>query len=406
MQHVGPLLPLCTARVEWENYYEQNGQAGLTYIFVGSSLEQTTDLVEYYRQESPHTVDRILKMLDNLLHQELGKRWYTFATPLICFFAAEYGHRMIEHLQLRLRPESSDGLWPIDRKSAKTANYQQVELAAIPREYGAIHPGTLVSIEGMRVRRIKPDRVRLEDPGGQGIVVGVKFAPNNSILPNLAVGDAVVVHGEVVYNQRGRMEDIIGDAFSKSSVTMDAKSIKLPGGSKTYLNPLQEYPKILNRTLEGQQSYVHGDLHLHNILVDEWGKGWLIDFALVKKHHNIFDFIKLETSLRLMALAKNDLSFSLKDYVRFEEALTAATLENSRTKRPTNSHLQTAYEVILAIRRIAQNYMAQDGFLREYFPALFLYCLSVMKYYRPDMPLPTRLVFITASILTRYLLEK
>jgi hypothetical protein len=65
--------------------------------------------------------------------------------------------------------------------------------------------------------------------------------------------------------------------------------------------------------------------------------------------------------------------------------------------------LRFAHQVIQAIRNIAGRYIAPNsGFVREYFPALFLYCLAVMKYYRDDAPQPTRLAFATALVLGRY----
>ena len=108
-----------------------------------------------------------------------------------------------------------------------------------------------------------------------------------------------------------------------------------------------------------------------------------------------------------MILANEKCTFSLDDYLQFEKALAAATLNYNRVKLPHNPDLRTAYEVILAIRQLAQHYIAGgSGFLSEYFPALFLYCLSVMKYYQKDTPQPTRLAFATASVLLPYLLEE
>jgi len=141
------------------------------------------------------------------------------------------------------------------------------------------------------------------------------------------------------------------------------------------------------------------------VLVDEWGRGWLIDFARVEKRHNLFDFIKLETYVRLMELARGGLAFSLCDYARFEKALNDAVLGKSVTP-PNHPHLLFAYEVIRAIRDIARKYMgAKPDFRNEYFPALFLYSLAVMKYYQVDTPQPTRLAFTTACVQAKYILR-
>lgn len=406
-QYVEDFLPFCAARVERERYYEQDNQAGLNYFFVGGgALGQVLDLEEYYREASPQAVERIVETLHNLLDKELGQHWYSLATPLICFFAAEYGSHMAEHLRLRLRPESSDALWPIDQPPVTTTSHQQIEVETIPGEHESIQPGKLLSVSGMVITRLKRDEVTLQDLDGQGIVVGVKFAPESGAAQGLELGSIVGARGEVVYNRRGRMEQIVRNAFANPLSELGSDAIEFPGVSGVYPNPLKGYAQILGSVLEGRQSYVHGDLHLRNVLVDEGGRSWLIDFALVEKRHNLFDFIKLETYVRLMELTRDDLTFSLADYVRFEEALAAATLGEGGMTPPQNPHLLTAYQVILAIRGIARNYMAREsGFLSEYFPALFLYCLSVMKYYRDDAPQPTRLAFTTACALSRYLTE-
>jgi hypothetical protein len=162
----------------------------------------------------------------------------------------------------------------------------------------------------------------------------------------------------------------------------------------------------LGKTLQGSKSYVHGDLHLRNVLVDTAGRGWLIDFARVEKRHNIFDFIKMETYVRLMVLANVSPALSLDDYVQFEEALVSDTLEREKRTCPDNSDLRFAYQVIQAIRRIARKYMGPtSNFRNEYLPALFLYCLAVLKYYDEDKLQSTRLTFATACALGQYILD-
>ncbi len=172
---------------------------------------------------------------------------------------------------------------------------------------------------------------------------------------------------------------------------VDGKRVQIPGVAGIYPDPLLVYPKLLDRTLSARKSFVHGDLHVRNVLVDETGKAWLIDFAKVKERHNLFDFIKLETYIRLMALAQIAGAFSLNDYAQFEQAL------NKHTAPPTNPELTKAYRVIQNIREIAQKYMGhQPNFENEYFPALFLYSLSMLKYFHINGPLPTQLMFMTS----------
>jgi hypothetical protein len=401
-QRVGDFLPFCAARVE--KYYEQGERAALNYVFVGGGvLGQVLELEEYYRQ---HTAEQVIETLKVLLERELGQRWYGQSTPLNCFFADEYGRRLVEHLRLELRPASNDALWPVGKPPAVLPDYQPIPVDAIFNQYATLHTGRLLSVEDLVVTQIKRDEVRLREPDGQGAVVRVKFASPSKVPPGLEKGSHVGVRGQVVHNRRGRMEQIVRQVFPALSSGTGDESIQLPGVPGTYPNPLSIYPAILNRTLRGRQSYVHGDLHLRNVLVDEGGRGWLIDFAHVAKRHNLFDFIKLETYVRLMGLAGGEVTFSHGEFAQFEAALADATLQKaSGATYPSNSLLAHAYDVILAIRQMAQNYVGPASSLEsEYIPALFLYCLAMLKYHDEKSALSTRLIFITACVLGRYIL--
>ncbi len=194
------------------------------------------------------------------------------------------------------------------------------------------------------------------------------------------------------------LERVVNAIFHNMSSSAVSASIDIPGLAATP-NPLNIYRDILNATLKGRSSLVHGDLHPRNVLVDEAGKGWLIDFAKVTTRHNIFDFIKLETYIRMMILAPLQADFSWNDYVRFELALNAEMLGQD-APLPINLHLAKAHASIAAIRSIARKYMGPEAdFKKEYFPALFLYCLAMLKYYASHGVASTQAVFITACAL-------
>lgn len=201
------------------------------------------------------------------------------------------------------------------------------------------------------------------------------------------------------------LERIVGAIFTSVS-GVGGNGIELPGVNGSFPNPLKAYPNLLDMTLQRRYSFVHGDLHLRNVLVDESGRGWLIDFAKVNKRHNLFDFIKLESYIRLMALARVSGAFSIKEYSEFENVLNAATLGQT-VRPPTNPELEKAYKVIQAIREIARKYMgAAPDFRNEYFPALSLYSLALLKYFPVNGHTPTQLMFVTACSLAKILEER
>jgi hypothetical protein len=372
-------------------------------------LGEAVTLEEAYRRGCPDAAEQIVETLSRLLDKNLGSSWYGKGSPLACFFAAEYGRHLIEHLRLRVRPESSDGLWEAGQAPqlrGKT-RYRQINADAIPHVYKEIRPGKLLEIRGLTLTQIKRGVAILEDPNRQGIVVRVDLAESDT-GQGVAWDRPVTVRGQVAHNRKGQTKKTIRAIF-RDLPNLDRESIQLPlepgaPSGPAYPNPLLLYPEVLGRTLEGRKSYVHGDMNLRNVLVDDDGNGWLIDFALVEERHNLFDFIKLETYLRLGGLGCDDMAFSLGDYVRFEEALASATLSGEATP-PEDPHLHCAYEVILALRRIARKYMGPEPDLRnEYFPALFLYSLAVTKYYRNDGLRAARQAFATACVMGRYLM--
>lgn len=126
-----------------------------------------------------------------------------------------------------------------------------------------------------------------------------------------------------------------------------------------------------------RQCLCHGDLHSRNILVDGIGNFWMIDFARSAESHVLRDFVELETDLKFNVLPVVDLTALLP----FEQALLApASLHNSMPVRSfSNNRLDHAYGVISALRGIAAKILNLDGDMREYYQALFIHTLNVMR---------------------------
>jgi hypothetical protein len=201
------------------------------------------------------------------------------------------------------------------------------------------------------------------------------------------------------------LQQIVEATFPKR-LPADGNRIKILGVTGSYLDPLKAYPILLDKPLKGRRSFVHGDLHVRNVLVDSSGKAWLIDFAKVRERHNLFDFIKLETYIRLMALAQVHGAFSWNEYIQFEQELNAATFDQASTP-PANPELAKAYQVIRTIRQVARKYMGHTpDFQNEYFPALFLYALSMLKYFPINGPIPTQLMFMTTCVLGHFIFDE
>ncbi len=404
-QRVGADLPVVAAKVT--RWAEFKGLSGIIYSFMGDrSLGHTQTLEAYYQEVS---AEQIIQTLETLLQAALGQAWYNHTEPHIRFFEQEYGRHLAEHLRLKLRPDSDDGLWPVEQAPAPGALYKPLTGQTIRSDYRKISAGTLVYIEGFCVSKVKANELKLQppDPQNVGLVVKVEYSPQSEAALTFAVGNKVVVCGEVLYNRQSRLEDVVQQSFSDfSAATVAVEQETLNWGPDYgYPNPLQLYPDILDRTLFGKKSRVHGDLHLRNVLVDQDGRGWLIDFARVAERHNLYDFIKLETYIRQMILGREKYQFPFTAYLQFEEALAAASLGQSAAP-PDQPDLQKAYRVIQSLRQIAAHYMGYPvDFYAEYFPALFLYNLAVVKYHENHGAKATRLAFATAAVVGRALTQ-
>lgn len=148
--------------------------------------------------------------------------------------------------------------------------------------------------------------------------------------------------------------------------------------SGAYINPiLWALPNGQFRPCQmlARKCLCHGDLHSGNILVDEAGKFWLIDFARVEESHALRDFVELEGDIKFRLMPVTD----LKALATFERALLAAdTFEQIPLRQDyKNERLAQASQIILHLRRLAARHLHGD--MREYYWALFFDTLKVLR---------------------------
>jgi|GEM_PF-2843075 len=392
--YVARTLPVVAARVE--NYTEGTEFAALAYTFMGDGiLGETKTFEDYYQTTSP---EQIKTMLKGILVESLGNIWYDQNKSYTCRFSDEYGRHLIEHLRIKIRKSSLDRIWKSNEPQEIFEEYQLLRGTDIEERHLNFSEGSLLRIDNLVITKVKPYELKLQVVNLPGVIIKVE----GNLPETLSIGELVVVCGEVIYNRRERLETIVSRAFNRfpeSTIDVKQEMIVWNDDQQPYPNPLHFYPEILSRLLRGRKSTVHGDLHLRNILVDAKDQGWLIDFALVTKRHNLYDFIKLETYIRQMILGQEQHDFTFADYLHFEKILTTASLGGDATP-PVHSDLQKAYHVIFTIREIASHYMGHPpDFYGEYLPALFLYSLAALKYFDNHEARAAQLIFGTAVVL-------
>jgi len=129
-------------------------------------------------------------------------------------------------------------------------------------------------------------------------------------------------------------------------------------------------------------SITHGDLTGRNVMVDEAGKCWLIDFYRTYDSHILRDFVILETDIKYRLLPKPN----LEDFIRLEETLLEA--HESEALPALNSDLPAglgkAAMVVGHLRNIAHDISrglgtrSRDSY-KEYLISLLMATLNVAR---------------------------
>lgn len=165
--------------------------------------------------------------------------------------------------------------------------------------------------------------------------------------------------------------------------TLAQAEIQLPGiEPNTILNPVTwAIHGETFRPFVCEKAWVawgHGDLHSHNLLVDQTGNGWLIDCARAGKGHILRDFVELETDIKFSLLPTTDLG----QLWIFEAGLLQPTLLSEAPPSLENlpkPDLPKAYGVVSGLRALAYELIGTDFDMREYYQALFYQTLNVIR---------------------------
>lgn len=119
----------------------------------------------------------------------------------------------------------------------------------------------------------------------------------------------------------------------------------------------------------------HGDFNPRNLLIDQTGHIWLIDFQGTGKSHILRDVAMLDSVVRFQLLAATEAS--LEERLQMEEALNQiehfSQIDELVSKFSTsNQFLAKAYAIVIHLRMIARRLVSQNPHddMSEYFIAL------------------------------------
>ena len=130
----------------------------------------------------------------------------------------------------------------------------------------------------------------------------------------------------------------------------------------------------------------HGDLNGSNVLIDEAGHAWLIDFESTGKGHILRDLAELDTIVRFHLLEPDQAT--LEERLRMEQALGVPKRFSHVDQLPSsfqseNQALTKAFETAAHLRMLARKLVAQNPSddIGEYNIALLYYSLNAMRFY-------------------------
>ncbi len=145
-------------------------------------------------------------------------------------------------------------------------------------------------------------------------------------------------------------------------------------------DPFPRLPALLQETVTGTRSTIHGDLNLENVLVGPGGFVWLIDFAQTREGHPLYDFAHLEAAVIAQVISPQ--TESDQAFLRLLEP--------------------GAHPLLAAFQAIAQRCLFNPSQPREYQLARFMACAGALKYLNLDPDQKGRL-YLAAAFIAQHL---
>ena len=199
--------------------------------------------------------------------------------------------------------------------------------------------------------------------------------------------------------------------WEKLHTTLADSLRSVQGKDKLTFNALNSSRKFTNpiRATENQDlvyltytCITHGDFNQNNILVDNDGHSWLIDFQGTEPGHILRDIVALDTEIRCKFLRADEAT--LTELLKMEEALCSiahfSEVKQLTTRFQTfNPALTKIYTLVAFLRELANNLTPNhDDSMDEYYTALLYYALNASRF-RTSSTLQREHALLSASLL-------
>jgi anti-anti-sigma factor len=187
-----------------------------------------------------------------------------------------------------------------------------------------------------------------------------------------------------------------GFSSQRDTIACEELGITLPN---PFLFLEKEYPRRAAQSRLWYKSITHGDLNLRNVLVDDKGNLYVIDFSETRPRNIVSDFARMESIVKFEML-RVDTPEDVARLVEFEQGLAEA---GTMAATPPNGYrgddpaVAKSYQVICRLREYADTVTLFETDMVPYWLALLEWTFSVLSYDLP--PLRRKLAAYSAAIL-------
>ncbi|MCX7838024.1 MAG: response regulator [Anaerolineae bacterium] len=208
------------------------------------------------------------------------------------------------------------------------------------------------------------------------------------------------------------VERIFNEARSFFPEWVDLSRVRIPPCTDDLPNPLRRLQNQDVWQLDVAQCVTHGDLNAGNILINEQGQCWLIDFYRTYPSHILRDVVVLETDLKFRVMP----TLEPTEFVKLERMLLNLA-PNSQPELEANfsAEARKAVEVLAGLRQIAWELLdcnkgtSAPNAQREYLLSLLMATLNVLRlrHFKEDPRLQPRRkdAFLSAALICQKLDE-
>lgn len=388
-RYVRDKLPPLTARPDGRPITPDTSDiAGLKYTFLGGTEGNPIDMRGVVHDWSG---ERLGEWLKQHLYGDFGAKWWKARRSYHFEAWREYDWMLPPILTLQLRNEEKPPAGAtIIRSPVRRNRLRELDL------------GEIVAVENFVVQKVDKEQgtIKLALPQGENTA-----RPYQIEVKDIDFVQDTYFRGEVVERLVGsvwrtRDEQLMTILFQLSpdfEVTGDAitiNDIQMP-------NPVKYYNTLLDVMVEGSMSTIHGDLHLGNILIGPNNIALLIDFALTRDGHSIFDWANLEISLlsELVVPKVDDSWNGARQLINY-----LGVIERPQMAERVPTAVHDVLKAIIELRKIVEENLAVQGAWQEYSLALAFSALRAMTW--KTMSIGSRRVMYLISAMAMYHVEQ